>query len=62
MAWGDYDGDGWPDLYVTNDYGATFLYHNRHNGTFEEVGGPSGTGLGPDGQGLRKHGGRFRGL
>jgi enediyne biosynthesis protein E4 len=51
VAWGDYDGDGWPDLYVTNDYGATYLYHNRQNGTFEEVGGPSGTGLGPDGQG-----------
>jgi hypothetical protein len=51
VAWGDYDGDGWPDLYVTNDYGETYLYHNRQNGTFEEVGGPSGTGLGPDGQG-----------
>ncbi len=51
VAWGDYDGDGWPDLYVTNDYGATYLYRNRQNGTFEELGGPSGTGLGPDGQG-----------
>lgn len=51
VVWGDYDGDGWPDLYVTNDFGRTFLYHNRHNGTFEEVGSPSGTGLGPDGQG-----------
>src|SRR4029077_4220878 len=51
VTWGDYDGDGWPDLYVTNDFGRTFLYHNRQNGTFEEVGSPSGTGLGPDGQG-----------
>jgi len=42
--------------YVTNDYGPTYLYHNRQNGTFEEVGGPSGTGLGPNGQVLRKHG------
>ncbi len=59
VAWGDYDGDGWPDLYVTNDYGATFLYHNRHNGTFEEVGGPSGTGLGPDGQAYGNMAGDF---
>jgi hypothetical protein len=51
VVWGDYDGDGWPDLYVTNDFGRTFLYHNRHNGTFEEVGTPSGVALGPDGQG-----------
>ena len=51
VVWGDYDGDGWPDLYVTNDFGRTFLYHNRHNGTFEEVGSATGTGLGPDGQG-----------
>ena len=51
VAWGDYDGDGWPDLFVTNDFGRTYLYHNLHNGTFEEVGSPTGTGLGPDGQG-----------
>ena len=51
VAWGDYDGDGWPDLYVTNDYGATFLYHNRQNGTFEEVGDATATAVGPDGRG-----------
>jgi len=59
VVWGDYDGDGWPDLYVTNDYGATYLYHNRQNGTFEEVGSPSGTGLGPDGQGYGNMAGAF---
>jgi hypothetical protein len=59
VVWGDYDGDGWPDLYVTNDYGATFLYHNLHNGTFEEVGSPTGTGLGPDGQGYGNMAGAF---
>jgi hypothetical protein len=59
VAWGDYDGDGWPDLYVTNDYGATYLYHNRQNGTFEEIGSPSGTGLGPDGQGYGNMAGAF---
>jgi hypothetical protein len=51
VAWGDYDGDGWPDLYVTNDYGPTFMYHNRQNGTFEEVGDAMGTAVGPDGRG-----------
>ena len=59
VTWADYDGDGWPDLYVTNDFGRTFLYHNRHNGTFEEVGSASGTGLGPDGQGYGNMAGDF---
>ncbi|MGD8842797.1 MAG: CRTAC1 family protein [Gammaproteobacteria bacterium] len=34
----DYDGDGWLDLVVANDTSRNFLFHNRHNGTFEEVG------------------------
>jgi len=50
VVWGDYDDDGWPDLFVTNDSGWNFLYHNKHDGTFEEVGVSSGTGLGPAGQ------------
>lgn len=50
VAWGDYDGDGWPDLFVTNDAGWNFLYHNKKNGTFEEMGVLSGSGLGSGGQ------------
>ncbi len=50
VVWGDYDGDGWPDLLVTNDSGSNFLYHNKQNGTFEELGVLSGTGLGPNGE------------
>src|SRR6266852_4440811 len=50
VVWGDYDNDGWPDLFVTNDSGWNFLYHNKHDGSFEEIGIPSGTGLGPFGQ------------
>jgi len=35
-AWGDYDNDGFPDLYVTQ-YGRNVLYHNNGNGTFTDV-------------------------
>ena len=35
-AVGDYDNDGWPDLYVTN-VGSNRLYHNNHDGTFSDV-------------------------
>ncbi len=41
-AWGDYDGDSWPDLYVANDFGRNNLYRNRGNGTFEDVAGRLG--------------------
>ena len=36
-AWGDYDGDGRLDLFVSNMNGISRLYHNRGNGTFEDV-------------------------
>ena len=48
--WADYDNDGWPDLYVANDAGPNYLYHNKHDGTFEEVGLLSGAALSRDGQ------------
>lgn len=38
VTWFDYDEDGYPDLYVANDYfGADRLYHNSGDGTFKEV-------------------------
>ena len=36
-SWGDVSGDGWPDLYVVNDFGRNVLYRNKGNGTFEVV-------------------------
>ena len=36
VAVGDYDGDGWPDLYVTQ-YERSILYHNNRDGTFTDV-------------------------
>ncbi len=50
VVWSDYDHDGWPDLFVTNDMGPNFLYHNKHDGTFEEVGLISGTALSLEGR------------
>ena len=36
-GWNDYNGDGWPDLYVVNDFGRKNLYRNNGNGTFIDV-------------------------
>ena len=45
VAVGDYDNDGWPDIYVTN-YGKNRLYHNNHDGTFTDVAEKAGVALG----------------
>jgi hypothetical protein len=42
-VFGDYDDDGFPDLYVVNDFGRKTLYHNNRNGTFSDVTVKSGT-------------------
>lgn len=42
-VWGDYDNDGWPDLFVTQ-YGKNVLYHNNGDGTFTDVTDKAGVG------------------
>jgi hypothetical protein len=47
---GDFDNDGWPDIYVACDSTPSLLYHNKHNGTFEEIGVISGASFNEDGR------------
>jgi hypothetical protein len=49
VEWGDYNDDGWPDLYVANDSGPNYLYHNKHDGTFEDVSMLAGIAVSGDG-------------
>jgi hypothetical protein len=51
-AWGDYDGDGWPDLYVANEFGGNALYHNERDGTFRERAAAAGVVDGGAGMGV----------
>lgn len=46
----DYDNDGWDDVYVANDRTENFLFHNKHDGTFEEVANDTGTAFGQNGE------------
>ncbi len=50
VTWGDYDNDGWPDLFVADDATPNYLYHNNHDGTFTDVGMVSGIALSGEGQ------------
>ena len=41
-GWSDYNRDGWPDLYVVNDFGRKNLYRNNADGTFTDVAAEAG--------------------
>jgi tetratricopeptide (TPR) repeat protein len=41
-GWSDYNRDGWPDLYVVNDFGRKNLYRNNGDGTFTDVAAQAG--------------------
>jgi hypothetical protein len=45
----DFDADGWPDLFVSNDTQPNKLYRNNRNGTFSEVGMAAGVAYSEDG-------------
>jgi enediyne biosynthesis protein E4 len=46
----DFDNDGWPDIFVANDSMPNFLWHNKGNGTFEEIAFEAGCALSADGR------------
>jgi hypothetical protein len=45
----DFDNDGWPDIYVACDSTPSFLFRNKHDGTFAEEGLERGVALNEDG-------------
>jgi hypothetical protein len=51
-TWGDYDNDGWPDLFVADDATPNHLYHNNHDGTFTDEAMVGGIALNDDGRAL----------
>jgi hypothetical protein len=46
-SWADYDNDGWLDVYILNETSNNRLYHNRRDGTFEDVSAKAGIGGDP---------------
>lgn len=50
VVWGDFDNDGFPDIFVGNDSMPNFLWHNRGNGTFEEIAMEAGCAVSADGR------------
>jgi enediyne biosynthesis protein E4 len=50
VAFADYDGDGFTDVFIANDSVQCFLYHNNGNGTFTETGLLAGVGYNEDGK------------
>jgi hypothetical protein len=52
VAFADYDGDGFTDIFVANDGMQQYLFHNNGNGTFTETALEAGTALSEDGRRL----------
>jgi hypothetical protein len=52
VVFGDYDSDGWADIYVANDSTPNFLFRNKGGGIFEEVGLRAGVAVGASGKPL----------
>jgi hypothetical protein len=60
VAFADYDHDGFTDVFVTNDNMPNFLFHNKGDGTFEEVGLVTGTALRDSGKPVASMGVEFK--
>jgi enediyne biosynthesis protein E4 len=50
VVWLDFDNDGWTDIFVANDSMSNYLWHNKGNGTFEEIAFETGCALSGDGR------------
>ena len=60
VAFADIDGDGLTDIFVANDSVRNFLFRNRGDGTFEEIGLEAGVALRDDGYAIAGMGADFR--
>ena len=60
VAFADYDGDGFTDIFVANDGMQQYLFHNNGNGTFSEVGLEAGAALSQEGRRLSGMGVAFQ--
>src|SRR5437762_5272216 len=50
VAFADFDNDGWPDIFVANDSVRQSLYHNKGDGTFEDIAVTAGAGYDENGK------------
>jgi hypothetical protein len=60
VAFADFDGDGFTDVFVANDSVRSFLFRNRGDGTFQEIGLEAGIALRQDGNAIAGMGADFR--
>ncbi len=60
VVFADYDGDGFTDVFVSNDTYRNFLFHNNGDGTFREVGTVTGVAYNENGKSIAGMGADFR--
>ena len=62
VAFADYDNDGYPDIFISNDTFPNFLLHNNHDGTFTDVAMAAGVAYNENGKTVAGMGTDFRDL